>query len=556
METRKSLIGRLMALGLLLASCAPAAAPAAKPAAPAAKAEPTAKPAGAPAAPAATPKPAPEQPKSGGVLTAVAWEDPPSYDVHQESNFVAQGMLLLFYSGLVQYDPLDPEKIVPDLAEKWEIAPDGKTLTFSLRSGVTFHDGKELTPADVKLSLDRLRDPPRGVLSNRQPTLAPISGVETLGNNVRVTLKYPSASILSMLSVGQIVVFPKHVLDDRGNMKRDIVGTGPYKLKQHNMGSTFEAVKNTRYFVPQRPYLDGVTLYIIRDAGTRLAAFRTGRVKLYGGAGPGPKVSEGEIITKEVKGSSVIRFPGLTYRALLFNSKEQPWNDARVRRAASLAIDRRAAVNSLTQGSGAVGGYFVPGTQWATPPEELMKLPGYRDPKDEDIAAAKRLLAEAGFPNGFKSKLLASATLSRELAVFLADQLAKVNITAEIEVVEHGVFASRMNRKQFVILAQPPGLRSADPVEIGRYFVSGCLSCGALEDKNIDDLFSKADQTLDANERRKITRELDRYLMDVVPSAIVYHGNENVALAPEVRNYKPGYGWYNNNRYQDVWLAR
>lgn len=538
-------------LGLILAGCAPAAAPPTDSAA-----KPTAASPAKPTAPTAITKAAAEQPRFGGILTAVAWEDPPTYDVHQESNFVAQGMLQSFYSGLVQYDPSEPEKIIPDVAVNWESGSDGKTLTFNVRTGVSFHDGKELTPADVKLSLDRLRDPPKGVLSNRQPTLAPISDVEIFENKVKLTLKYPSASLLSMLAVGQIVIFPKHVLDAKGNMKHDIVGTGPYKLKQHNLGSTFEAVKNTRYFVPDRPYLDGITLFIIRDAGTRLAAFRTGRVKLYGGAGPGPTVSQGEIINKEVKGASVIRFPGLTYRALLFNSKEPPWNDVRVRRAASLAIDRRAAVKSLTQGSGEIGGYFVPGTQWATAPEELVKLPGYRERKDTDIAEAKMLLAEAGFPNGFKTKLLASATLSRDLAVFLADQLAKLNITAEIEVVEHGVFATRMNRKQFILLAQPPGLRSAEPVEIGRYFVSGCLSCGALEDKNIDDLFGKADQTLDTNERRKIAHELDRYLMEVVPSAIVYHGNESVAMAPEVRNYRPGLGWYNNNKYQDVWLAK
>lgn len=544
----------LMTVGTILSCASTTTTPSSKPSPPPSIGQtPPAQPASSALPATVTPGLAAGQPRSGGTLTIVGSDDPPSYDVHQEANFVAQGMLLAFYNGLVQYDPTDREKIIPDLAENWETDTDGKTLTFNLRKGVSFHDGRDLTPADVKLSLDRLRAPPQGVISSRAPTLAAISEVQTLENKVKLSLKYPSASLLAMLAVGQIVIYPKHVLDAKGNMKRDIVGTGPYKFKQHNPGSSLEAVKNTKYFIPGRPYLDGITFFIIRDAQTRTAAFRTGRVKLFGGAGPGPGVPEGPIIAKEVAGAQVISFPGLTQRTLLFNAQEPPWNDVRLRRAASLAIDRRAAVKSLAQGSGEVGGYFVPGTQYAAPPEELAKLPGYREPKDVDIAEAKALLAEAGFPNGLKAKISASATLTQDLAVFLADQLAKVNISAEIEVLEHGVFTVRRSRAQFSLQAQPPGLRSSEPLEIGRFFIG---TPGGLEDKKMVELFDKVDRTLDIGERRKIAREIDLYLMAVVPSAIVYHRNEMVAIASEVRNYRPGLGWYNNNKYQDSWLAK
>lgn len=556
MSARILLVSSII-LGLFMMSCAPAAPPPtpkatsapSKAEAPVAQVPTTATP------PSASPKPA-EGPKYGGVLTLIRWGDLPTFDVHQETTFNVQGTLLTAYSGLIQCDPLDAEKIIPDLAANWDVSPDGKTITFKLRSGVTFHDGKELTPADVKLSLDRLRDPPKGAVSPRQPTLAAIADVETSGNQVKVNLKYPSVSLLPMLAVGQIVVFPKHILDAKGSMKRDIVGTGPYKLKEYREGSTLDMVKNPSYFIPQRPYLDGIKFFIVRDAGTRLAAFRTSRVQLYGGGGPGPTASEAEIIAKELPGASVIKFPALTYRALLFNAKEPPWNDARMRRAAGLAIDRRDAVRSLTQGIGDIGSYFVPGTQWATPQEELLKLPGYREAKDADIAEAKRLLAEAGFPNGLKTKMLVSASLTADLGVFLADQLTKVNITAELEVVDHGVFGTRLNRKAFILMAQPPGMRSPDPVEIGRYLVSGCLACGALEDKKVDDLFDRIDRALDPNERRKLTLETDKYLMEIVPSAVAYYGREIAAVAPEVKNYNPGLGWYNNHKYQDIWLSR
>ncbi|MDP2952689.1 MAG: ABC transporter substrate-binding protein, partial [Chloroflexota bacterium] len=254
-------ISVLVILGLLLAACAPAASPTPAPTKPA--------PTVAPAAPAPTAAPAPaaEKPRSGGILTSSFSGDPSSFDSHQERTVLNLAPVAPAYSLLVQNDPADNSKIIPDLAERWEVSPDGKVYTFYIRKGVKFHDGKPATSADVKANFDRIIFPPKGVLSHRKDTLQSVEKLEAPDDyTVRFILKFPHAGFLQMVGNPYNSIFPKHVLEAKGDMKKDIVGTGPFKLKDFNRGVSFELVKNPDYFVPGRPYLDGITFYIIKDA--------------------------------------------------------------------------------------------------------------------------------------------------------------------------------------------------------------------------------------------------------------------------------------------------
>ncbi|MDP2953854.1 MAG: ABC transporter substrate-binding protein, partial [Chloroflexota bacterium] len=421
-----TVLSGLVILSMLLLACAPAAAPTPRPATPTPVPAPAASPAAAPG-PTATPappltkpvptvapslppapaaKPAEEKPRYGGVLTMVQKEDAAHFDTHQMLTIHISHWVDASYSTLIQHDPRDDTKLIPDLAERWEISPDGKVFTFYLRKGVKFHDGKPATSADVKLSMERLAWPPKGILSHPQAMFAGLDKVETPDDHtVKLYLQYPKASFLELLAAPFTAIYPKHVVEQKGDMKKDIVGTGPFKLKSYTRGVVFEQEKFADYFIPGRPYMDGIKRYVIKDSAAIFAALRTGQVLFAGLRQHAVTSREQEILKKEVPGVAIqfVAVPNGTNLGM--NLKRKPWDDVRVRKAASLAIDRRVGIQLLREGAAELGGYMPPG-QWGIPEEELVKMPGYRADRQGEIAEAKKLLAEAGFPNGFKSKIL------------------------------------------------------------------------------------------------------------------------------------------------------
>ncbi|MDP2952572.1 MAG: ABC transporter substrate-binding protein, partial [Chloroflexota bacterium] len=286
MKRGKLVVLSLVLAALLAAACAPAAAPTPpptpKPAAPAVVSTPTTAPAPAPTqAPAPTPRPvvtgptptaapAPQpsgdQPRYGGVLRLSSKEDPIDYDLHQRVSYNDLQPLAPVYSLLLRTNPKDETGVLPDLAERWEISPDGKTYTFFLHKGVQFHDGSPLTSADVKASFDRMRSPPKGVVSVRQAYYKNIDKIETPDDTtVRFTLKQPQGAFLTMVSVPFSVIFPKKLLDQKPDMKKDVMGSGAFVLKEHSRGVQIVVEKNPNYFIKGRPYLDGIIRYVIKD---------------------------------------------------------------------------------------------------------------------------------------------------------------------------------------------------------------------------------------------------------------------------------------------------
>ncbi|MDP2952768.1 MAG: ABC transporter substrate-binding protein, partial [Chloroflexota bacterium] len=314
--------------------------------------------------------------------------DPPNFDAHQNTSINMLGPLGPAYNLLVQYDDQDPSKIVPDLAEKWDVSPDGSAITFTLRRGVLWHDGKPFTAADVKATLDRIVSPPKGVFSPRAGSFGAIKEVKVVDDyTVQVALKYPTASLLYNIGVGFNWIMPKHILDERGDMKKSVVGTGAFKFTRFMSGVSTDLEKNPQYFAPGLPYLDGITTYVVPDPGARFAALRTGQLD-YIHAYPAITPVEAEIIERDKLPIVVQTTPGLGFRIILPNFKVKPWDDARVRKAVSIAIDRRGSIQIVEKGWGVAGGPLPPppGGQWSLPADEINKLPGYRYPKDQDIA--------------------------------------------------------------------------------------------------------------------------------------------------------------------------
>lgn len=511
-------------------------------------------PAGSPTSPEPT-RPA-LGPRYGGILTVRTDGDPPHFDIHQASTSSVLWPLAPCYNLLVQFDPQDPDRVVPDLAERWEVSSDGKVYTFYLKRGVKFHHGKPFTARDVRASFERVIRPPQGVISPRKGVLSVVDGIEVVDDyTVRFVLRRPAASLLTNLAQGWNVVYPEDILEAKGDMKKDVVGTGPFKFKAYTPGVSIELVKNPEYHVPGRPYLDGIKFFIIPDPNTALSAFISGQILMYR---PGVPTEAEE--AKQVLGDRVVvqRVNGLIFDSLNLNARRRPWDDPRVRLAVSLAIDRNAAVAVLAQGEGAVGGAMPAGGRWALPADELRKLPGYRADKQAELAEARRLLAEAGYEGPLRATLLTRKGAEWEPAsVFIRDQLAKIGIDATLNVQETATAFNLLNRGEFDLAPWVHAIAVDDPDAIfGEFYL--CESernYSAVCLPEVDGLFQRQAQELDPAERRKLVWELDRKTLLGNVKVIIGWRFDRLMHWRGVKNYRRHPSLYNNQKFQDVWLG-
>jgi peptide/nickel transport system substrate-binding protein len=458
---------------------------------------------------------------------------------------------------LAQYDPLNVDRIIPDLAERWEVTPDGMRYTFHLVQGVKFHDGQPFTSADVKVSLDRIRQPPAGVLSIRREALEAVDEVLAPDpSTVIVVLKQPNASLLAHLADGHMAIYPRHILEKEGDMKRAIVGTGPFKLKKYTRGLSVELERNPDYFVRGRPYLDGVTLFIIPDPDSAYAAFRTGRLLMLRLL----EVSLGKRLEQDLGAKVVLqRSTGYRFRAFHMNVGQRPWDDLRVRQAVSLAIDRQASVRVVSDGEGAVGGCMPPTSPWGLPREEIQRIPGYGSDVEASRVRGRQLLAQAGFPEGFKTTMLTRPQpSSRRLAIFLRDQLAQIGIEASLDVQENAPAYDALHRRLFDTAPWEAAFAVADPDSVfsefflcrsPRNYSSLCLP-------EVDEAFRRQSQTLNPEERKSLVQAMERRVLHSYGCLLLHWGNYLTAQWPQVRNWIQHPSLYNNQRMQDVWLAR
>jgi peptide/nickel transport system substrate-binding protein len=498
-----------------------------------------------------------DSPRYGGVLTMWIGGDPPNFDIHQNSTYLTQHITAACYNNLVQYDPLHPDRIIADLAERWEASPDGMQYTFHLVKGVTFHDSKPFSSADVKLSLERIKQPPSGVISIRREALAAVEDIQTPDAwTVIVTLKRPNPSLLANLAGGHMSIYPKHVLEAQGDMKQVVVGTGPFKLKKYTRGVSVELERNADYFVKGRPYLDAITIYIMPDPSSAYAALRTGRLLMLRFL----ELGLGKRAEQELAGQLVIqRTAGIGFYAFNMNTRRRPWDDIRVRQAVSLAIDRRTSMAVVSEGEGEIGSYIPPSSPWALPAEELLTIPGYGPNVEGNRARAKQLMAEAGFPDGFKTTMLTrKLPISEKLSVFMKDQLAKIGIQATLDVQESAAAFDILNRRGFDTAPWWTAFAVADPdavysefytCDAGRNYPSLCLP-------EVDQLFQQQTQTLDPEARQRLVREIDRKLLEAQGSSMLHWHSYLTGHWPQVRNWLQHPSLYNNQRMQDVWLAK
>ncbi len=429
------------------------------------------------------------------------------------------------YNKLVRYN--DQLQIEGDLAESWEYA-DTKTVTFKLRRGVKFHDGAEMTSEDVKFTLDRVLDP--NTRSPGRSFIDVISSVETPDKyTVRLKLSSPLASLLSGLASANLSIVQKAAVQKSGNLQRNEAGTGPFMLAEWVPDNFMRLIKNPNYFRRGLPKVDTLIIRVIPDQASLLAGVRTRALDF-------ATINQGPVITvaKREAGLNVVQKAGLNLRIFSFNTTRPPYTDARVRYAFSWAIDRAAIINTAEGGFAAASGPIPASTPWATP---TSRLPSYT----QNVARAKQLLSEAGFPSGFATKIVTSPSYEGGIAVaqVIQEQLRAIGVNATLENIEWGTYINRWVARDFDTMIE---LRGGDP-DPDRFLYRTFYSTGAVnnflfKDPYIDRLLELGRENVAPNSRKAAYDEVQKALIEAAPAVFLYVPMETQVLQGYVKGFK------------------
>jgi peptide/nickel transport system substrate-binding protein len=398
-----------------------------------------------------------EPPSKGGTIVWAVHEGMPTFDIHYETTYIAAQPIGPLYNGLLTFDVYDKEKIVGDLAERWEVAPDGKRITFALRKGVKFHDGSDFTCADATYSLDKLADPNRAHRTFVAIIVKVFVGTTCTDDFTLVlNLKEPSAALFTMLA-GAHAVMMKAGIAERVDRKdpKFLVGTGPFKYKSYTPGVNFRAERNPNYWKSGLPHIEAYEAVVMPDLTRIFASFRARQLTMTG-IGRHLERPEADILQKDFPDAVVALGPRGGWDAFVMHVTRPPFNDVRVRKGVSLATDREKMIEIGAEGWGVLGGYIGPHTPYGLPLEELKQYPQFGDNMAKRQAEAKRLLAEAGYARGLDMELIVRrGPLYERPALSRQDDLKKVGGPYQDYPAGYGWHARSTRKGRFPGLREP-----------------------------------------------------------------------------------------------------
>lgn len=509
-----------------------------------------------------TPTFAAEKPQYGGQLRVAIAGDPPTLDMHQEQTFKVLIPLSTCYNTLLRFDPHGFPKIIGDLAESWTVSEDHKTYTFKIYQSVKFHDGDELTAADVVASFNKIIFPPKGVDSRRRSYFRMVQSVEQIDRyTLAFHLHYPSGSFLSFVAHPSMLIYAKKYLDkDMHWYKRNVNGTGPFKFKEWVRGSYLEVERFDDYFRKPYPYLDGAKYYMIKDLSARAKSVRSGRTDVeFRGLPP----AEVAAIKKQMGDRVVARYPkAMIHWGVMLNPDHKPFDDVRVRKALSLAIDRYDMAKVLRPLSGleTVGGLIHPDAPWALSTEELQQLPGFNPDHEANIKEAKRLLTEAGFPDGFKMSLMNRAVKLPyiDFGVYLISAWKQIGIDAEHRLEESASWSKARRTRDFEVAVDPMGSSAAgDPDEImERFTTTASQNYSRFSEPEADKLFEMQKVEIDPDKRIQQVKEMQKRILEDAWWIPGLWWTRIEVRSARIKNYEPHHSHWMNRRLEDVWLAK
>ncbi len=498
--------------------------------------------------------------KRGGVLKFAVSAEPPNYDCHGATSFAFIHPVRPHYNTLLKFDEPNYPKVKGDLAESWQVSPDGLTYTFKLRPNVKFHDGSPMTSADVKATYERIANPPQGVVSIRKAAYADIASIETPDPlTVIFKLKARNASMLTNFASPWDCIYSAAKLKaDPKFPEKNVLGTGPFKFVEHAAGSHWVGERFADYFMKDRPYLDGYRAIFITNTAARVNALQAGEVLAeFRGHSPADRDKLKAALGDKIV---VLESPWVCSLVVTFNTEKKPFDDARVRRALSLAIDRWKGAEGLSKVALVrhVGGLLRPGYELAASEAELVKYPGFGRDINAARAEAKKLLEQAGV------KDLKFKFLNRNIpmpytpvGVFLINEWRQIGVTAEHEQPETRAYISSLRGGNYEVgldfncdAVDDPNLQLAKYISRDR----SPINYGRYNDRKLDELYDKQKGELDVKKRYAILREFEQYALTQAYTIPTIWWHRIIVHWKQMKGWHMSPSHYINQDLQDVWI--
>jgi len=463
--------------------------------------------------------------KRGGTFTfTIPADAPPSFDGHREGTFATLHATAPFYSVLIRVNPENPSSTTDFVCDLCTAIPqptdDGRTYTFKIREGVKFHDGSPLTAADVIASWEHIIHPPKDVLSVRESYYDMVDTVASPDpSTVIFRLKFATSAFLPALADPFTFIYKKEMLDkDPRWYEKNVLGSGPFKFAEYETGQSMKGVRNPDYYRKGLPYLDGFTAIYAEKQAVRVDAIRSGRAAMeFRGLPPSAR----DELVKALGDKIVVEESDWNCGSLVQpNHKKKPFDDARVRRALTLAIDRWHGAPALSKIANVrtVGGIVFPGSPLAATKEELQQLAGFWPDIEKSRAEAKRLLKEAG-AEGLSFELLNRGVDQpyKFVGTWLVDEWSKIGLKVTQRVMPTGPWLDAMRNGNFEVVSQANCHGVPNPLlDVNAYLPSSVYAgnYGYYEDQAEVDLYNKMLRETDFSKQRALMRQFEKYVID------------------------------------------
>jgi peptide/nickel transport system substrate-binding protein len=507
--------------------------------------------------------------KHGGTLRMQHRDNAPSASIHEEATNSVVEPFMAVYNNLIMFDSKKPvnsaDSIVADLATTWSWDGSKTKLTFKLRDGVKWHDGKPFSSADVKCTFDMLTGKAKkGLRKNpRSVWYFNLKDVTTNGpTEVTLVLGKPQPSFLNLLASGYTPMYPCHV--DGQKMRTAPIGTGPFKFVSWKRNETIRLVKNPDYFKKGLPYLDAIEWRIIPSVATRALAFSAGDQDMTFPSDTTIRIMA-DIKAKKPDAICDLHPTGVSSN-LIVNSSKPPFDNPKIRRAMDMALDRDAFITILSEGKYDKTAAMLPKPegQWGFTKEQLAKIPGYGSGAEveKSRAAARKIMEDLGYSAAKPLQIKISTrniAVYRDPAVILIDQLKSIHISGELEVVDSSVWHAKATRGDYVVGLNLTGVGVDDPDVnlVENYTCKSERNYTKYCNPEVDRLIFTQSSETDIAKRKAMVDEIQMKLIEDVARPMVYYQRLATCWQPYVKGYVPHRNSiYNRSRYEDVWLDK
>jgi len=500
-----------------------------------------------------------QAPKKGGILNYAVVAEPPTYDCHATVTFATLHPVRPHYNGLMKVvgDVNKKLEIVGDLAESYVLSKDGLTYTFKLKKNAKFHDGTAFTSADIKASYERIIKPPEGVVSVRKALHLDIAAIETPdAHTVVFKLKAANGSMINNFASPFNCIYSAAALaKDPKYPEKEPMGTGPFKYVKYEKGSYWEGKRHDGYHDAGKPYLDGYKAFFVKSNAV-VPGIQGGQFDVEF-RGRTPKERD-QLVDSMKDKVTVMEGPWTTSLLLTFNTSKKPFDDVRVRQALTMALDRWGSAAPLAKISMLkhVGGFTRPGSEWALPEAELVKLPGYAKDANKAREDAKKLLAAAGVTS-LKVKLV-----NRNIAepytpggVWIASEWKKIGVETEhLQLENKAYFESQKNGDFDATLEFISDFMDDPSLQFVKFVPNSPNNNSRAKDPKLDELFEKQSRIVDVAGRRKVTHEFEKQAITQGYSFMLFWWQRIIVMNKKVKGWELHASHFTGQDLADVWL--